>query len=205
LALAELLSVVPFARASKSTFGLGAEEVALHGALVAEGVPEAVVVSVAASGFDVGIATAGNADGGGSQPHAAGDGFAGNVGGKRRSFVSDGGAGVDARSGGCGPSAAKIRCTLSGSGVLGRAGENAGLSGGRGGTVEAGGADFAAGVTVGTALGDGSVLALEAALEVDPFALAVGIAECGGSDALAGRGAGTSDVVPHTVGGLVVA
>jgi len=46
---------------------------------------------------------------------------------------------------------------------------------------------------------------LEAALEVDPFALAVGIAESGGTDTLASRGASTSDVVPHTVGGLVVA
>lgn len=94
---------------------------------------------------------------------------------------------------------------MGGSGVFGRAREGASLSGGRGGTVEARGADSAASVTVGTAFSEGSVVALEAALEVDPFALAVGIAESGRTDTLASRGASTSDVVPHTVGGLVVA
>ena len=76
---------------------------------------------------------------------------------------------------------------------------------GRGGTVESGSADRAAGITVGTTVTKRSVFTLEAALEVDPFALAVGIAEGGGANALASRSASASDVVPHAVRRLTVA
>ena len=79
------------------------------------------------------------------------------------------------------------------------------MVGRRGGAVESGSADRAAGITVGTAVAKRSVLALEAALEVDPFALAVGIAEGGGANALASRSASASDVVPHAVRRLAVA
>ena len=79
------------------------------------------------------------------------------------------------------------------------------MVGRRSGAIESGSADRAAGITVGTAVAKRSVLALEAALEVDPFALAVGIAEGGGANALASRSASASDVVPHAVRRLAVA
>lgn len=89
LSLAELLSVIPFAGSGESTFGLGAEETALDGALVAVGVPEAVGVGVATCGFDVGIAAGRNANVGGVEPHAARDRSALSRRRKRRSFVGD--------------------------------------------------------------------------------------------------------------------
>ena len=79
------------------------------------------------------------------------------------------------------------------------------MVGRRSGAIESGSADRATSITVGTAVAKRSVLALEAALEVDPFALAVGIAEGGGANALASRSASASDVVPHAVRRLAVA
>lgn len=48
LSLANLVGVVPFAGSGEGAFGLCAEDVALGGALVAEGIPEAVAVGVTA-------------------------------------------------------------------------------------------------------------------------------------------------------------
>lgn len=94
---------------------------------------------------------------------------------------------------------------MGGSGVLGGARESADLSGGDGGALESGRLDFAASVSVGTAISKRLEGALELALEVDPFALGVGVAKCGGADTLASGSARSSDVVPHAIGGLVVA
>lgn len=119
--------------------------------------------------------------------------------------MGDAGARIDAGSVGGGPRAAKVGGALSGSGVVGLARHDTGVGGGRRGAQESGGFDFAASVAVGTALSERLVGALELALEVDEFALGVGVAESGGADTLASGSAGAGDGVPHAVGRLAVA
>lgn len=118
--------------------------------------------------------------------------------------MSDAGARVNTRSGVDGPGAARILRAWSRAWVLCTARQGADLSGGSSGTLEEGRANLTASVTVSTTVADRNVGALHAALEVDPFALGIGIAKRGSTDTLASRSASATNVIPHAVRWLTV-